>query len=522
MNKENIKNDLIYFIIGIVLLMVCLFSITTIFVTGDYTLNFPINNLFGTVSWIITSILGIAGIFVFRNVDRKQISLEKLFLILVIPLGILTCIVRPLGRVPDEEFHARKAMAIAQGNFFSKVNENGEATEFLNAKLNELVTRSSENYDEALARLTAPETEDTVELSYTTMALYAPICHLPQAFGMFITKICGLPVSIQCYAARLVNFAVSIFLIFYAIKLMPFKKYIILFLALLPLTLQEIASMSTDALIISMSIFYISYILYLKYDENKKEINKKDIAILTMSSIVISLLKIVYLPLCLLLLILPKEKFKSAKNKNMVLISILGIAIILNLIWLVYCSRFLIEFNSGVNSSEQVKYVLTHPISYLHIFFRTINTYNQSLIVGLCGEGLGVYDVQASVIFIYPAVTIATLLFFVGNRDERIKIDVVTKIIFLFIFCIIILLIYTSLYVQWTTLKAPIIHGVQSRYFLPILLLMAVVLDNRKIIFKEKISNRYLLLFMLFLNLNVIAVIFFTYLKGVGIGVGIE
>lgn len=86
-----------------------------------------------------------------------------------------------MGRVPDEEYHARKAMAISQGNFFSHVNENGEATEFLNSKLNELVTSSSKTYDEAITRLMAPETEEKVELGYTTMALYAPICHLPQA-----------------------------------------------------------------------------------------------------------------------------------------------------------------------------------------------------------------------------------------------------------------------------------------------------------------------------------------------------
>lgn len=522
MKVEHINRDLIYFGTGFTLLIICFLSITTIFVTNDYSLNLPVNNFFGIVSWIVTSFLGIAGILFLRNIDRKQIDLAKLFLILVIPLGILTCIVRPLGRVPDEDFHARKAMAISQGNFFSHANENGEATEFFNAKLNELVTRSSENYEEALSRLTAPKTKDMVELSYTTMALYAPICHLPQAFGMFITRIFGASIPIQCYAARLVNFSLAVFLIYEAIKLIPFKKIVVLFISLLPLTLQEIVSMSTDALIISMSIFYISYILYLKYDENKKEINKKDIIILTISSIVISLCKIVYIPLCLLMFVLPKEKFETLKNKNIVIVSILAVSVILNLIWLGYCSRFLIEFNSGVNSSSQVKYILTHPISYLFIFFRTINTYNQSLIVGLCGEGLGVYDVQASVIFIYPCIILATMLFLCSNKNEDIQIHLSTKLMSLFVFIIITVLIYTSLYVQWTTLESPIIHGVQSRYFLPILLLMSIVLNNKKIVFNEKLSNRYVLLFMLFLNLNVVAVIFFTYIKGVGIGVGIE
>ena len=264
-----------------------------------------------------------------------------------------------------------------------------------------------------------------------------------------------------------------------------------------------------------------TYILYLKYDRNKKEILKKDIAILSFFSIVIALCKIVYLPLCLLLFILPNEKFKSAKIKRKIIISILTAAILLNLIWLIYCSRFLIEFNIGVNSGEQVKYILTHPIDYIFILFRTINMTFQTSIVGLCGEGLGVYDVQASVIFICPCILMFAMLFII-NDEKEVKIDSFTKLMCLFVFLSIVLLIYTSLYIQWTSLQRPIIHGVQARYFLPILLLMAIVLNNHKIEFNEKLSKKYVYLFMLFLNLNVVAVTFFTYIKGVGAGIGIE
>lgn len=211
--SNNTNDNKKYFFTGITLLVICLLNITTIFVTNDYSLQLPFATLFGTVSWLVTIILGIVGIIVFKNVDKKQINLEKVFLILVIPIGILNCIVRPLGRVPDETYHARKAMAISQGNFFSShVNEEGRATEFLNAKLNELVTNSSENYDEALSRLTMSETEDTVELEYTTMALYAPICHLPQAIRNVYYKNIWWNNSCTMLCSKISNFCVfSIF-----------------------------------------------------------------------------------------------------------------------------------------------------------------------------------------------------------------------------------------------------------------------------------------------------------------------
>ena len=47
-----------------------------------------------------------------------------------------------------------------------------------------------------------------------------------------------------------------------------------------------------------------------------KDINKKDIAVLITMTLIVSLCKIVYVPLALLLFVLPKEKFSSLKSKK--------------------------------------------------------------------------------------------------------------------------------------------------------------------------------------------------------------
>lgn len=515
--KENLiklaKKDGVYFLIAFTFLIVTLLSITTMYHGEDFSLQLPGKNIFGTISWTVILVLGIPGIFIFRNVDRKQIRLEKIYLIIVIPLGILYCIANPLGKVPDEDYHARKAMAISKGNFFSYTNEEGDAVDNLNTKVKELVTRQTSSYQEAWNRLNIEETDEEVELKYTTMALYAPICHLPQAIGIVIARTLGGGISVQCYAARLANFAVAVFLIYNAIKLVPFKKNIVFFLAMLPITLNEIASMAADALAISMCLFFICYILHLKFDDNKKQITKKDIVLIAISSVIVALCKIVYIPLVLLLFILPKEKFGTLKKKNITVISIIVGAIILNLIWLIYCSKFLVAFNPGVDSGFQLKYILSHPITYLLTVFRTLNTYFQMFIIHLCGEGLGSFNVQASVLFVVPCIVLASMLFFV-NDEKDIKIDIFTKIVCLFIFVVIVALIYTSLYVQWTEAMKPVITGIQARYFLPILLLTAIIFNNNKIVFTEKLSYRYVLLFLLFFNLSAISCIAYTYING--------
>lgn len=514
--KNYIKHDWQYFCITGVLLLITLLIATINYGTEarPFDINTPFTSTYGLISYTFVFVLGILGILLFKNANKENIRLENKYLLLAIPIGIIMIFVTPLGKIPDEVAHARKAAAISQGNIFSVADEDGVAKDMLNSKINELVSISTTTYEEYWERLTLAETDEKVEMSYNTMALYAPICHLPQALGMLFTRLLGFGVSVQCFAARFANLAVAIFLIYNAIKYIPYKKSLVLFLGLLPVTFNISATMSSDSLTFALSLFYIAYILYLKYDFKGDTYTKKELAIVYTSTIILSLCKIVYLPLCFLLIVLPKEKFGSMKKKMISLSIVISISILLNLIWLIYCTRFLIEFNPGVNSKEQLIYILTNPFEYLLIMFRTINFHFNIYISHLCGDALGLYLVKAPEIFIYICTALITLFFFKKDEQSDIKFDLFTKLVFLFVFVCIVALIYTSLYIQWNPVKYPMVTGVQARYFLPILFLVAVIIDNDKLILKENI-NRYLLCFLLFFNLALINATMYTYYFGV-------
>lgn len=514
--KEYVKKDWKYILITILFMILTTAIVTVNCSPGNNVveINGPFENLYVTISYILIFVLGGMCAFAIRNADKENIKLEKLYLWIAIPIGLVMCLNTPLGRNPDEDDHAKKAMAISQGNFFSVADEDGNATDMINSKVNELVSRTTETYEESWEKMNLAETEENIKMKYNTMALYAPICHAPQALGIFTTRLLGIGITGQCYAGRLFNFAVALTLIYNAIKLMPFKKYLLMYLMLLPVTFNVLPTLSSDALTVAMSSFYIAYILHLKYNDDIKQLNKKTKVGLVISTIVISLCKIVYVPLCLLLFLIPKEKFGSLKKKNIFAISTIVVAAILNLVWLVYCSRFLIEFNAGVNSKEQVIFILTHPIQYLIILFRTINFHFNIYYAGLSGDALGTYCVKASEIFIYAAIVISSMLFVSNREDEKkVKIDMPTRMLCFIIFAGIAVLIYTSLYVQWTPLKSTFINGVQPRYFLPILILVAIIIDNDKIVIKEKL-NRFLLTFLLFFNINVATATIYTYYFG--------
>ena len=508
--KELFKKDGVYLALGFGLLLLNLAIISLKSINGSYTLQFPGNSLMALICYLITIILGILAIAFIRNFGRKKISIEKIYLIFAIPIGIMFCLANPLGRTPDEGNHARKAMAMSNGNIFSHASENGKAEDYFAERQSKVVSGSIENYKDAYDRIVEPDNGDVVKKDYTTMALYSPICHLPQTVGIWIAKIVGGDVVLQCYNARIMNMLVSVLLIYEAIKIIPFKKHVLFCMAMIPMTFNEIGSMSSDALTIAMSMLYVSYILHLRYDESVTKLTKKHITLLLIASMVVSLCKIVYIPLCLFLFMLPKEKFESKKQKYVVTGLIFGCAVVLNLIWLIYASRFLIEFNGGVDSKGQVLFILTHPISYLFIVLRTIINDFQGYIIGICGIGLSMVSASASDIYVYAFAMILTLMVFVNEEDET-RVDLVSRIYALIIFIIITGLIYTSLYVQWTPLKFPVVMGVQARYFIPILFLTTMIADNRKLLFKPALSKRYILLFMIFFNLNALAGIISSY-----------
>lgn len=514
--KNYIKEDWRYFLITIFFMALTVMIVTVNCSPGSNVIkiNAPFENVYVTISYFLIFILGGLIAFFIRNADKENIKLEKLYLWVAIPIGIVMCICYPLGKIPDEDIHARKAMAIAQGNFFSVADEDGNATDMINAKVHEIVSRATTSYEDAWRRLNLSETEEKIEMQYNTMALYAPICHAPQALGIVITRLFGAGITVQCYAGRLVNFFVAVYLIYNAIKLMPYKKYLLMYIALLPVTFNTLPTLSSDTLALSMGLFYIAYIFHLKYDD--VIIGNKQKVLLVITTIVIALCKIVYMPLCLLLFLLPKEKFKSLKSKNIFVIILIIAAIAINLIWLIYCSRFLIEFNLGVNSKEQIIYVLTKPINYCITLFRTMNFHFNTYYSALSGDALGTYDVKASEIFIYMAIVVSSMLFITReeNEERKIKFDWLTRVICVLVFVAIVVLIYTSLYVQWTPLKRDFVLGVQARYFLPILMLTAIIFDNDKIVIKDKI-NRFLLTFVLFFNINVATATIYTYYFGI-------
>lgn len=446
-----------------------------------------------------------SGIIIIVSKEKK-LKEEIVFAGLVFVLGLGFAISIPIGGIPDERNHFLRAYEITQGKIISNQESSGYFPKEIDEYFYNWQKLESYKYDEYMKNVFTPNSGELNEDSFPNTSLYSPICYIPQCIGIFIGRIFNLPILVTAYLARISNLICFAIIVFFAIKLIPFYKKELAFVGLLPITLQEAASLSADSLTIAISIFFISYIMNLVFSKEEK-IKTKDFIILLSTLIIISLSKIVYVPLILLLALIPNERFKNKKDKWTKIGILVVITLVINFIWLGISSSHLSEIREGVNEKEQVKYVLTNPIQYCKTFCKTIFVNFDFYIDGIVGQMLESYDVNLA-----KGYTFVSLVLIAGlcvTENSIYKLNIKQKIIILITFLAIIALIFTALYVQWTPLYNPIIEGIQGRYFIPILMLLLILvcdLFNRNSSgIDKKTGNFYLWYYFVIVNVYAIS-----------------
>ena len=435
---------------------------------------------------------------------RKGAPLEKQFLLVAIALGAMFIVLLPPGQSPDEQSHFRRAYEISNGVLVSNVvnEETGAAGSWLPGDIGDSLREfpSKGTYSEILSEIGDNNMGEYSDQAHTNTALYNFVCYIPQTLAILVGKVFGFSILGMAYLVEIFNFAVWVILIYFAIKLTPKFKSIILFIALLPITLKEATSLAHDSLTIGLSMFLVAYALYLTYVK-KNILKKRELALLCIMAIVIGFCKIVYLPLVLLFVMIPHERF-GGKKKKWWFLGILALVVLgLNLLWLMISSQFLIEFNPGVNSREQLAGILRNPLGYLMVIVNTANVNGYFWLSSMLGMMLGSFSFGLPIMTFFVSFGMLVVLFM--QRDETLKMKNSVKCLFALVFLAIFGLICTSLYLQWTVVGAEVIDGIQGRYFLPILLLLPVIICrvNNKKHHAKLVSDKAILHYSLFINI---------------------
>lgn len=139
----------------------------------------------------ILLIVGIISIISIAIYYHKKINVEKLFWLIIPIIFIAFLLIMPTFKSHDEAFHWFRAYDIAQGNYFTQVIDNKPATianeEILNVTK---IVPEGINYSYIIETIkNNQESDEQVQLSLDTTAIYNPIQYFPQTTRNTINKL---------------------------------------------------------------------------------------------------------------------------------------------------------------------------------------------------------------------------------------------------------------------------------------------------------------------------------------------
>lgn len=444
---------------------------------------------FFLVNILLVIFISING-YVFARINY---NLEKSFLFIGILFGILFLLIMPPFQIPDEQAHFCRAYEVSDGHMVSLtngtalgdylpmsiINTFGNFANKYNAtdikSFSQNINYINKNLKMSLNR------KDTKIYNFTNTALYSPIPYIPQSLGMLTGKAFNTSPLLMMYLGRLVNLLTWIILMFFTLKILPFGKKLFFLLMLTPMSMHQAASLSADALTNGLSFLFIALCLNLSKNVDIK-IRKKDIILLIGLSVLIALCKISYLPLILLYFIIPNKKFKNKKVYYILFCIICFVCVSSNILWTKNITSDLkVILNPIASQKEQIHFVITHPFKYAIILLKTISTNGKLYITCCIGASLGWLNINIpdSIIFSYCFILLFIIL--IDNDDLEQCINYKVKAIFSATILGTFVMIASSLYATWTAYMAPIVEGVQGRYFIPITPLVVFLFYNKKI-----------------------------------------
>ena len=269
-------------------------------------------------------------------------------------------------------------------------------------------------------------------------------------------------------------------------KYIPIKKNTLYLMCFFPMVIQQTASLSADSVLITSSLSFISFILYLKY-KDESVVAIKEVILLFILFLFIAMSKSVYIFLFILMFSIPNEKFKY--NKYLVIFSILAVVGIIYFLW---SKNISVYISSEDNFNLKKEYILNNPMKYIGVLMNTIKVNGNFYLSSIIGRNLSWFSISIND-FIYYSILLLILIFIVFDNDKRIKLDL--KIISFIIIGIVSMLIFTGLYLTWTPIEDNVIAGVQGRYFIPIVFLVFLIFNfdylKLEIDLNNKIMHRF-------------------------------
>ena len=417
-----------------------------------------------------------------------ELSIHRLFLLIAPLVYAAYALLTPPFQTPDEQQHLFRAWQISSLELTGERRgreSGGELPPGLApATLQEIgsLVPQGERRDvvvRPLAQIFSRNTPVGIDqphryYDFYGSVMYPPIVYLPQSIGVRVGEAAGFSVEWTLRLGRLINSALCIGLICWALTLIPYGRWIMMIIALLPPTAAGAASFGQDGLINGTGFLLTAAGLRIAYAERW---SARSILIAAATGVLLTISKVVYLPLVALAAV-PKPRGISWSRWVSAPLLIGLLAAILLFGWMRVNAHAVIDsFRPWVPSAPaQLSWAAAHPLDFSLLMGRTYLFWLPLSWAELYKFGDSTVPVVWTAAVPGTAAIFAAMIY--GDRQAG-SLTRPRRIWLLLIFAAVTGLIATAMFIMLAPRGAVVIEGIQARYFLPVLPMAAIALMRR-------------------------------------------
>lgn len=421
---------------------------------------------------------------------EKLFGEDRFLKIVFIIVTLLYGLVIPPFEVRDEPAHFARAVQYARWAFPS-ATRNGEPGAMLPTEVVDFIQgwppSTMEHINRrSVAALSAPAAHESEEggkrafAGFGYIGSYPPFLYFPQAIGMRVARAWGAGTVLQFYAGRFAAGLIAIAAILTAIRILPFGGRAMLLIAALPGVSWPLASFSADSMLCSIAFLTIAMALRVPATASAG-------LRWTWAALVplLAMTKGVYLPLACSGLAQPgARRLRALLWVGCPAIAGAGLFVIWFGVLAVqgisvqhYVSSRTLERVVAPGPSAQLGWVAGHPASFAWAIATTIVRRAPAYAVDCIGR-FGWFHVLLPAPLYGVGIMVAAAGTFVTSRRQALP-STHQRALWLAIVAVIVVLTHAALYLTSTALGEPLVEGVQGRYFIPFLPLLALSMQFR-------------------------------------------
>ena len=276
---------------------------------------------FLTLYYWLAAALALAVVFFgVRSALRGRFALHRLVFVLVLALGVAYTVVIPPYGAPDEKYHINQSFTLAcrWANALSDedwqmghvpISMSYRREHDVNAALQDQETGTTvwawQAFADDLFTL-SPDAFDSHAEYQEAQTDENPLLYLPSAAAVFLAFVLRLGFVPALVLGRLANLACFALLAAAAVKYTPFGRRVFAAAALLPMTLHLAASFSRDSLLLGLCFAFAALAMRAAFAPEAP--GRKLLAAMAAAGLLMCPGKAVYLPLALLVLLIPGRR----------------------------------------------------------------------------------------------------------------------------------------------------------------------------------------------------------------------